>query len=91
MDEVDLEPSSEAADCRADRSPAEERNACQAAERTHVVHRNALGGLPAGRQPGADDRDLVSAIDKPARPAVDVDRAAVGDAEQPKAFPGHGR
>ena len=91
MDEVDLEPSSEAADRGRDRSPAEERNACQAAERTHVVRPEHPRRSARRRQPGADDRDLVPAIDEPTRPAVDVDRAAVGDAEEPKAFPGHGR
>ena len=91
VNEIDIQSLGERADGRTNRPASEVGNAGQAAESGHVLHVYPLRGLSPGRKPIADQGNRVSAFDEASRPAVDVDRAAVGHTEQPKALPGHGR
>jgi hypothetical protein len=91
VNEVGVESLRKPTDRGTDREAAEAADACQPLESANVVHGCTLHRRVARRESVGDDRHVVAPIDQSAGPAGDVDRAAVGYAEQPEGFPGHGR
>ena len=90
MHHVGLEAGGEVADRRHDRPAPQVRDPQPRIERANVVDRDPGEERRIPRCAIAHEVDVEAAADEALRPAGEVNRASVADAEEAQGVPGHG-